>query len=530
MSCSWARAVKTAWKTHRLPGIAVGIWNGGDKQYFVFGRQGFFGSPVNPETVYAIASVSKSFIAASAWMLAEEKRLNMDAPVTAYLPGFALYTEEMTRKILVKDLFSHYFGLPRHDISVFTGQNESLEETVRRVRYLQPAWPMHTHFGYSNHMFAVASFLVEKVSGMPWGEFVSERIFKPLGMKRSYTKTLAFRDVDDNYARPMANVRGFNMPVKPMNTDAYGCSGSLSASIRDLLTWTVTNLRKGVSPGGIRLFSEAAAGELHGRKTPVRPGELSIYTPEEVTEQFYGMGWSVEKFRGEILVYHGGTIPGYKSQIGFLPEKDFAFSILTNSSNTPACTALGYQLCDMCLGHTDLDWKMGVHTPRPASVKGTTTEKVVNRSSEQGIESRRYHEFPIQRKYLGVCPEVSHWNRRFIDSQKKMREEMKRNYRKHLTAPENPGDPRGCGGRYRNGTYGDFIIMEKGGKLKLRLEVPPAVYPLVPAGGGGYTLLLPTDRIVFPCRFERDNKKAPRLLVKLDPNLKDYVPFERVED
>jgi CubicO group peptidase (beta-lactamase class C family) len=477
MSYPWTAVVKTAWKTHRLPGIAVGIWNGGDEQYFVFGRRGLFGSPVNPDTVYAIASISKSFIAASAWMLAEEKRLDMDVPVTAYLPGFALYTEEMTRKILVKDLFSHYFGLPRHDISVFTGQNEALEETVRRVRYLQPAWPIHTHFGYSNHMFAVASFLVEKVSGMPWGEFVSERIFKPLGMKRSYTKTLAFRDADDNYARPMANVRGFNMPVKPLNTDAYGCSGSLSTSVRDLLAWTVTNLRQGVSPGGVRLFSEAAAGELHGRKTPVRPGELSPYTPEEVTEQFYGMGWSVEKFRGETLVSHGGTVPGYKGQTGFLPEKDFAFSILTNSSNTPACTALGYQLCDMRLGHTGLDW-----------------------------------------------------NRRFTDSQKKTREGMESNYRKHLTAPEDPGDPRGCGGRYRNGAYGDFVIVEKGGKLKLRLDVPPAVYPLAPAAGGEYTLLLPAERMAFPCRFEGDGGRALRFLAKMDPNLKEYVPFERVED
>jgi CubicO group peptidase (beta-lactamase class C family) len=477
MDCSWAGAVKTAREIHRLPGIAVGIWNGGDAQYFVFGRQGLFGSPVNPETVYAIASVSKSFIAASAWMLAEEKRLDMNAPVTAYLPGFALYTEEMTRKMLVKDLFSHYSGLPRHDISVFTGQNETLEETVRRLRYLQPAWPMHTHFGYSNHMFAAASLLVEKVSGMPWGEFVSQRIFKPLGMKRSHAKTFAFRDIDTNYARPMSNVRGFNVPVKPMNTDAYGCSGSLSASVRDLLTWAVTNLHRGVSPDGVRIFSEAAAGELHGRKTPIRPGEHSPYTPEEVTEQFYGMGWSVEKFRGETLVCHGGTVPGYKSETGFLPEKDFAFSILTNSGNTPACTALEYQLCDMRLGHSGLDW-----------------------------------------------------NRRFIDSQKKILEEMESGYRKHLGAPEDPGDPRGCGGRYRNGAYGDFIILERGRKLKLRLDVPPAVCPLVPAAGGGYTILLPSKRIVFPCRFERDGGKARRFLAKMDPNLKDYVPFDRVED
>jgi CubicO group peptidase (beta-lactamase class C family) len=486
MGYFWTGAVRTAWKTHRLPGIAVGIWDGGDEQYFVFGRRGPFGSPVNPDTVYALASVSKSFIAASAWMLAEEKRLDMDAPVRAYLPGFALYTEELTRNILVKDLFSHYAGLPRHDISVFTGQNEPLEETVRRLRYLQPAWPMHTRFCYSNHLFAAASLLVEKVSGIPWGEFVSERIFKPLGMKRSYTKTMAFRDRDDNYARPTAHVRGFNVPVKPMNTDAYGCSGSISASVRDLLAWTVTNLGRGLSPGGVRLFSEASAGELHGRKTPVGPGELAPYTPEEITEQFYGMGWSVEKFRGEPLISHGGTIPGYKSQTGFLPEKNFAFSILTNSSNTPAATALGYQLCDMRLGHTDLDW-----------------------------------------------------NRRFGDLQKKMRGIMENNYRKHRKGPGDPSgpldsgdplDPSGCGGRYRNGAYGDFVITERGGKLKLRLDVPPTVCPLVPANGGGYSLLLPENRMVFPCRFEREGGRASRFLAKMDPDLKEYIPFERVED
>ena len=271
MTDQFEAAVKSSREAFHPQTLSVGIWHDGIEEYHTFGRVSKGILRANPDTVFPLASVSKAFIATALWMLVDEGKIDVNEPVVRYLPDFAMYTEELTRALTVRDAMCHCSGLARHDLTLLTRAGLTLEQMVGIIRYLPPAWPLHAQYGYSNHMFAVVTLLVERVSGMPWGEFVKRRIFEPLGMARSYTRSFAYSDVDDNYARPRVVVNGKNRPAQPESADHCGCSGTISASVRDVMQWVnpTTQLSQDKN---ISTCADVANKEMAGSSSQERTG------------------------------------------------------------------------------------------------------------------------------------------------------------------------------------------------------------------------------------------------------------------
>ena len=475
---SWFEAeARATQQAFRVQTFAAGVWLNGKEEYFAGGRV----SPKTPradtDTIFPIASVSKAFIATAVLMLAEEGVVDISSPMTRYLPDFAMYTDEMTRNLTVRDAMCHCCGLPRHDITLYTRENLNLEQFVGIVRYLPPAWPMYERFGYSNHMFAAISLLVVKVAGMPWGDFVEKRIFEPLGMRRSYTGSFSYCGADDNYARARILRNGANRPVAPINIDYCGSSGSISTGIRDLLQWVKLNLRGGILPGGDRLYSEHASSLLFGKQTRIKQGERYPYELNEITDSYYGFGWGVDRFRGERLIQHAGAIDGYRSFAGFMPDKDFAFAIFANSSESYACEALGRKLCDICLGYEGEDW-----------------------------------------------------NARHLEIASTLEESSRNRYVQMTEPPAVPPDIRGLAGRYENKAYGVFAVKANSSGLTVRIEGVERIkpMPLLPSKHFEWVIDLPLDWMALPCRFEIQGGRADRMLVHTDDDLREPMVFERL--
>jgi CubicO group peptidase (beta-lactamase class C family) len=472
--------VRQGMEACRLPSASIGVYYQGQEYYCSMGKRGFWGGKVDRDTVYGLASVSKAFIAAAVMQLAEQGKLNIDEKVTKYLPGWAMWDEAHTAALTIRDALSHRSGLPRHDISMITNGAISCEETVDRMRYLEPAWKVGERFHYQNHMFALASILVEKVSGMDWHQYVIENIFKPLGMSRSYTKFEEFRQYDSNYAHSMVTLKHFSIEIKGASTDSCGCAGSLSASAHDLLQWARTNLGKGMAPTGKRIFSEASAAELHGPQTPIRRGEMSPYEVAHVSDQFYGFGWMVEKFRGEPVCHHGGTIDGYKTLNGWIPGKDFAFAVLLNQNRSPAADAFGRSLCDAVLGYDDMNW--------------------------------------------------------FEDYKQKVGEVLTAGREKYLKMQEPPAtlpDTTGCEGVYEHPMYGKAIVEGAGSKsgAPLKLLVGTTKSTLHPSAAGDAGLVTDTGKMVglaFPARIIREEGVVKALEVQLEEEAPHYIRYEKV--
>jgi CubicO group peptidase (beta-lactamase class C family) len=368
------RIVARAHKAFPAPSVAAAVSWGDRVAYCTIGHRGLFGGAVNEHTVYPIASASKAFIATCVMMLVDEGILELDAPVRRYLPQLELFTPELTEQLTVRDMLSHRSGLPRHDATLFTRVDATLEETVGYMRWLEPCSGLRERFHYQNHMFALASLLVERVSGQPWSSVVRRRIFAPLAMTRSYTACREYVSHDGNYARPFARFGSFSLPISSPSTDATAGAGSLSMSVRDLLRWAQANLALSLSHASADststdtgektrelsrhpLVSPQAARELHGPQTPIRPGEMGPYDTPLVDAFSYGLGWFVETYRGVPLIHHGGTLNGFRSIVGFMPEHDCAVAVLVNQSNSQLPSLILRLVADAILSAEPYDWQ-----------------------------------------------------------------------------------------------------------------------------------------------------------------------------
>ncbi|MDR2107994.1 MAG: serine hydrolase [Coriobacteriales bacterium] len=342
---------------HRLslPSVAVGVSLAGRDSHCVIGHRAFAVKSANANTVYRLASCSKAFVATALLLLREEGKLSLDQPLVGYLPDFQMFNATLTAQVTARDLLCHRCGLPRHDIANFLNQQRSLEQMVASVRFLEPAYALRERFHYQNQMYGVLSLLIERLSGQPWGQFIEQRILTPLGMQRSHTRCGAARDVDDNFARPLVRFSRFNLPFFTSNDDSIGGAGALSASVHDLLIWARLNLEQGRFQGR-QLLPAGIFAELHAPQIPIHPGEFSPISLPFVSDSAYALGWFCERYREQRLIYHGGTIFGYKALVGFMPEHDFAYAVLVNQDSTVACEAIGRQLCDAVLGAPAHDW------------------------------------------------------------------------------------------------------------------------------------------------------------------------------
>ncbi|MFQ6032023.1 MAG: serine hydrolase domain-containing protein, partial [Candidatus Zixiibacteriota bacterium] len=173
-------------KEWKVPGLAISIVKE-DKVIYTKGfgfRDVKKGLKVTPHTLFAIGSCTKAFTAVAMGFLVDEGKLDWDKPVREYLPSFKLKDPFASERMTPRDLVCHRSGLPRHDL-VWYNSSTSREELTHRLQYLEPSKDFRTTYQYQNLMFMTAGYMVGKIAGKTWEEFVRERILEPLGMEES---------------------------------------------------------------------------------------------------------------------------------------------------------------------------------------------------------------------------------------------------------------------------------------------------------------------------------------------------------
>jgi CubicO group peptidase (beta-lactamase class C family) len=169
---------------------------------------------VDENTLFAIASNSKAFTAAALAILVDEGKVKWDDKVTKYLPSFELYDPYVTHELTIRDLLSHRSGLATFGGDLLWYESEySRDEILRRIRFLKPTSSFRSRFGYQNVLFLAAGEVVAKVTGKSWDEFVRERFFGPLGMKRTVTSHADLLN-SSNVAIPHNEVDGKNRAIR----------------------------------------------------------------------------------------------------------------------------------------------------------------------------------------------------------------------------------------------------------------------------------------------------------------------------
>lgn len=351
---AYAAKAGADWKA---PGFAVAIVKD-DKVVFAKGygvRELGKAASVDADTLFAIASNSKAFTAAALAILVDEKKIGWNDPATKHLAGFQLYDPYVTRELTVRDLLSHRSGLATFggDLLWFeTTYNR--DEILRRVRFLKPTSSFRSAYGYQNIMFLAAGEIVPAVTGKSWDDFVKERFFSPLGMRRTTTKHAELLQTD-NIATPHNELDGKLRVIRYDNVDNSGGAAAINSSVAEMAQWIRLQLGRGAYEGR-KIFSADRSREMWTPHTIVG-GTSEAAEKFNPTRHFnlYGLGWSLSDYHGRKVVSHGGGLDGMISQVAMLPEENLGLVVLTNSE-TPLSNILVNKVFDTFLGVPARDW------------------------------------------------------------------------------------------------------------------------------------------------------------------------------
>jgi len=343
-----------AWK---VPGIAVAIVKDGKivlaKGYGVkeFSKK----EKVDENTLFAIASNTKAFTAASLAILVDEGKITWDDKVREYLPYFKLYNPYVTEEMTIRDLLCHRSGLKTFSGDLLWYETSySAEEVIKRAAYLKPSYSFRAGYGYSNIMFMAAGEVVAAVTGNSWKKFMKERILRPLGMEMTNIGTGDLKKYSNVATPHYVYPDGKTVIVPYTPSDNLGGAASINSNAAEMIRWIKMLLNSG-KINKKQILSNKSIWEMWSSQNAfkVSPRNMKLFPSTHFRS--YGLGWGLSDYKGHKIVAHGGALDGMISQVALVPELNLGLVVLTNSINRLP-TALMYKIIDTYLGVPAKDW------------------------------------------------------------------------------------------------------------------------------------------------------------------------------
>jgi CubicO group peptidase (beta-lactamase class C family) len=315
-------------KTSHIPGAAWGIVIDGELAHsgFVGVRNVATNAPVDGDTVFRIASMTKSFTAMAILKLRDAGKLSLDEPAERYVPELKglKYPTTDAPKITVRHLLTHSEGFPEDNP---WGDQQLAESEAALSRMLRDGIPFSNVPGvayeYSNYGFAILGRIVSNVSGVAYEDYIAQNILRPLGMTSTtlHPSKVAADRLAVGYR--WEDERWKEEP--PLPHGSFGAMGGMLTSIRDLSRYVSVYLdawppRDGAETAPIRRAS------LREMQQPWRPSAIRVARDSstnapQLTSSAYGYGLSVTQTCAvRAMVAHSGGLPGYGSQMRWLPD------------------------------------------------------------------------------------------------------------------------------------------------------------------------------------------------------------------
>jgi CubicO group peptidase (beta-lactamase class C family) len=347
-------------KTFSVPGMAVTIVKDGK----VLVARGYgvrtLGDTarVTSATRFGIASNSKAFTATALSMLVDEGKIEWDAPVVKYLPQFALADPFVTRNITVRDLLVHRsgLGLGAGDLLWWPASTYTRKQIMHRLRDIPLSTSFRSAYAYDNVLYLVAGEVIEAVSGLSWEDFVASRILTPLGMTQTTTRH-SDAATSGNVATTHAVVDGTLQRIKPLTSNNTNPAGGINTTADDIAKWLIAQLDSGRT-GTTRLWSQRAQRQLWTGVTPMPIGNQSgSFAPLQPQFKLYALGFDVQDYRGVKIATHTGGLPGYVSEVTFVPSLKLGVAVFTNQESTNAFRSVTYKVLDHFMHATSTDWR-----------------------------------------------------------------------------------------------------------------------------------------------------------------------------
>ncbi|HJT79300.1 MAG TPA: serine hydrolase [Gemmataceae bacterium] len=350
------RVVEDALDAWRVPGVAVAIVRD-DRVIYLKGhgiKEVGGQDPVTPDTIFPIASCTKSFTTTAMAMLVDDGKMAWDDPVRKHVPYFHLSDPLADGQVTLRDLVTHRTGVGPHELLWYRAP-WSQEEAIRRIGRVKVEYPFRSSFHYQTTMFTTAGHAVAAAAKTSWADFVRRRILEPLGMKHvSFTTAEALKAAD--HASPHRPGRFGQLEVIPWyKMDVPEPAGSINASARDLAQWVRFQLGDGTFDGK-RLVSAANLRETHTPQNIIRLEGVPRAMNPDTLQMSYGMAWVIQDYKGHLEVSHAGLIDGFRAHITLVPADHLGIVLLCNRHQTRMNLALSNTLVDRLLGLAHRDW------------------------------------------------------------------------------------------------------------------------------------------------------------------------------
>jgi len=346
-------------KDWNVPGIGVGIV-AGDKLVFAKGygyRDYEKKLPYTPTTLHQIASNTKLFTAVAAGLLVEEGKLTWDKPVRESVPSIRFYNNELNNTVTLRDMLAHRTGITRHD-TIWYQSDDTRRQLFDKVKYLEPQEPLRQTYLYNNLMYAATGSIIELQSGQVWEDFVRDRIFKPLGMA-STVYSVADMLKQPDFGVPFTEKRdSFELYKLPYYEDIGGVApcGAIISNIQDMSRWLIALMNEGRYAGKQVLPAAVLKATLEPAiALPNTTAEVRGFW--EILNTAYGMGRETMVYRGHLLTLHGGDLPGFHSQVSFMPREKLGVIVFVIGNH---CASLynfvSYNVYERLLGMDQTPW------------------------------------------------------------------------------------------------------------------------------------------------------------------------------
>lgn len=286
-------------------------------------------NPVNENTIFRLASVSKSVTGVLSGILASENEINLDDKVVDYIPGFKLKLPESTNSVTVRNLLSHTSGLVAHAYDIMVEDHVPLDKIIPRLNEVEIVTPPGLTYAYQNVMFSLFDPFVAAKTNKSFQQNLSEKVFIPFGMKDASVDFESFKN-NDNKAFPHQKTDNGFAALK-LNDRYYitAPAAGVNASISDLAHFLIA-----ISKKDDELFSNEARKIVFSPQIET-PLKRSYYTHwDKIDSKHYGIGWRIIKYKDHTIANHGGYVSGYQSEIAVCEDEEIGIAVLTNSPNS----------------------------------------------------------------------------------------------------------------------------------------------------------------------------------------------------
>lgn len=344
-------------------------------------------TPVDANTIFRLASVSKTFAAGLAAQVEHEGRFDWNDRVTRYVPGLQFRSQAMTAQLKVEHLLGQNAGLVDNAFDELIEAGQTPAQILPKFQNINPRCVPGRCYGYQNVLFSQIETVLLKTTGQPYEKLLDQRIFKPLQMHTASVGYAGFL-ASKNRAMPHIGTRQGWAETKVVPTYyRVNPAAGVNASAMDMGKWLIARL--GHRP---QVLSAAVLKDLQTPRVKTADNLQGRTYGPYVTTAHYGLGLRIYQFGNNTVYHHGGLVRGYRTDMSYSPDAGLGVAVLVNAQ-TNAVAELGSYFW-----HQMLDTPAQAVPVAPKKAGKKPVKKLTKKTQKSSARKKTAPKKPVQKK------------------------------------------------------------------------------------------------------------------------------------